>query len=147
MSSHHTRLNDYFSSIEVGQRGFASRAELSDFSSAEYTATLPDLICFSHTSWDCIDRSLQHLLIGYAARQRTFFIEEAVLASSASWRLETRRQEFGVRVIVPHLPSGLSPELTNAMQQSLIDELLTQFGIAQPIVCQITQGTLSFPNH
>ncbi|MBW4419952.1 MAG: glycosyltransferase family 1 protein [Myxacorys californica WJT36-NPBG1] len=106
-----------------------------------------DLVCFSHLRWDFVYQRPQHLLTRCTQERRTFFIEEPVFESSASWWLEVSRRECGVWVGVPHLPHGMSEEMLAAMQQSLVDELFTEFAIANPMLWYYNPLALSFTNH
>jgi UDP-galactopyranose mutase len=155
MSSFNTGLNGCISSIEMGQKRFLKSALTSEFQASnvgfsEHEAldsNSPDLVCLSHLRWDFVYQRPQHLLSRCATQRRTFFIEEPVFESSASWRLETSRRECGVWVVVPHLPNGMSQEMIAAMQQTLIDELFAEFGISKPILWYYTPIALAFTNH
>jgi UDP-galactopyranose mutase len=66
-----------------------------------------DLICVSHLRWDFVYQRPQHLMSRAAKTRRVFFIEEARLEEKGTARLEIRRDESGVLVVMPYLPSGL----------------------------------------
>jgi glycosyltransferase involved in cell wall biosynthesis len=71
-----------------------------------------DLICVSHLRWDFVYQRPQHLMSRAAKSQRVFFVEEprvedAIGENKSTARLEIRRDESGVLVVMPFLPSGL----------------------------------------
>lgn len=159
MSSFNKGLDDYISSSKIGQKRvgrspMTTEFQASNFGLSEYEVltsnpleTSPDLVCLSHLRWDFVYQRPQHLLSRCSTQRRTFFIEEPIFESNATWWLETSERECGVRVVVPHLPSGMSQEMIATMLQTLIDELFAEYGIANPILWYYTPIALSFTNH
>lgn len=133
--------------ISSHRSSLSETASLALLESGKFDLNTPDLVCFSHLRWDFVYQRPQHLLSRCAQARRTFFIEEPILESSASWWLEISRRECGVWVGIPHLPSGMSEAMLSAMQQSLVDELFAEFQISKPILWYYTPIALSFTNH
>jgi glycosyltransferase involved in cell wall biosynthesis len=82
------------------------------------------LVCFSHLRWAFVYQRPQHLLTRAARHYRVIFFEEPVHEAVVAPRLDQTEREGGVTVAVPVLPHGLSPAEAEAMQGSLLDELL-----------------------
>ncbi|MEP0917462.1 glycosyltransferase family 1 protein [Leptolyngbya sp. DQ-M1] len=151
MSLFNTGLNGYSGSIGNSRKPFIKSASISESQhspdSGLMERVLPDLVCLSHLRWDFVYQRPQHLLTRCATQRRTFFIEEPKYEANASWRLEISQRDCGIWVVVPHLPSGMSQEMTATMMQTLIDELFTDYGISKPILWYYTPIALSFTNH
>lgn len=153
MSQSNPPLSSQVDSTVDKKKLFPNRTSLSEVAttsllqSEQPYSNTPDLVCFSHLRWDFVYQRPQHLLSRCAQERRTFFIEEPIFESTASWWLEIIRRECGVWVGVPHLPNGMSEEMLSAMQQSLIDELFAEFKISKPILWYYTPIALSFTNH
>lgn len=130
------------SSFKIDDASIATRPNLANGQLAEI-----DLVCLSHLRWDFVYQRPQHLLSRCAKERRVFFIEEPMFEDGGSWQLEVSRRECGVWVVVPHLPKGLSDELLQAMQQSLIDELLAEHVVIDPILWYYTPMALSLTDH
>jgi UDP-galactopyranose mutase len=82
-----------------------------------------DVVCFSHLRWDFVWQRPQQLLSRCARDRRVLYVEEAVF-DGGPVRIEARDACSGVRVAVPWLPHGLSPEEVVSVQQQLVEELL-----------------------
>ena len=80
-----------------------------------------DLICFSHLRWDFVYQRPQHLLSRAARTRRVVYVEEAIHDAARPF-LETRRDESGVRIVVPHLPHDGGAPGTRAMLDSFLSE-------------------------
>jgi glycosyltransferase involved in cell wall biosynthesis len=104
-----------------------------------------DVLCFSHLRWKFVFQRPQHLLVRAARQQRVFYIEEPIETEGGA-RLETRFED-GVRVVVPHLPRGLSPAEVAATQRGLLDELLRDEEIGRFLVWFYTPMALAFTAH
>jgi UDP-galactopyranose mutase len=97
--------------------------------SASASATLPDLVCFSHLRWDWVYQRPQHLLKRCATERRVFFVEEPV-RDNGSVRLDVRERDNGVQVVTPILPDGLSSQIA---QTAVLSSLLQTFFSSQHI--------------
>jgi UDP-galactopyranose mutase len=103
----------------------------------------PDLVCLSHLRWDFVYQRPQHLMSRFARGRRVFFFEEPVFAEGPA-RLEVGERPGGVRIAVPHLPAGLSPEEVEAAQRDLLQQLLADHAITDYILWYYTPMALGF---
>src|SRR5687768_8411047 len=90
----------------------------------------PDLICLSHLRWDFVWQRPQHLMSRFARDRRVFFVEEPIWEPTEP-RLEVSEGKGGIKVAVPHLPPGLSPEQAEVVQGELLREMLEQHEVAE----------------
>lgn len=82
------------------------------------------LICFSHLRWNFVFQRPQHLMSRFAREMAVIFWEEPVdIARRETPFLQVRQAEDapGVRVVVPHLPEGMSDEAREAALKRLLD--------------------------
>lgn len=113
----------------------------------EIAVSTADLICLSHLRWNFVYQRPQHLLSRFAKARRVFFVEEPIFDADAGERLEIIKHESGVWVIVPHLPAGLGEEEINATQQTLLDQLFSEYQIQHYICWYYTPMSLAFTYH
>jgi UDP-galactopyranose mutase len=81
-----------------------------------------DVVCLSHLRWDFVFQRPQHLMTRCARRHGVFFVERP-LFDTAEPRLDVYERD-GVRVVVPHLPSGddgRAAEVTGALVNDLLE--------------------------
>src|SRR5919206_761699 len=96
-------------------------------------AAAPDLICLSHLRWDFVYQRPQHLLTRCAEARRVFFFEEPV-HDGGPLRLEVK-ERGRVRVVVPHLPEGLTSDVAReAAQRTLVESMLTEHGVSDYVL-------------
>lgn len=107
----------------------------------------PALICLSHLRWDFVYQRPQHLLSRCAKERRVFFIEEPILSSDPSWRLDVSIRESGVSVVVPYLSEGMSEDEIIAAQKGMLDDLLAQAQIREYILWYYTPMAIAFAHH
>src|SRR3954452_7997471 len=81
------------------------------------------LICFSHLRWNFVYQRPQHLLSRAARTSAVFYVEEPVF-DAAIPTLSVTETACGVRVVVPHLPTGEGPEAAEARIRFLLDDFL-----------------------
>jgi UDP-galactopyranose mutase len=106
-----------------------------------------DLVCLSHLRWDFVYQRPQHLLSRCAKQRRVFFVEEPIFIQGPS-RLEVSQREDGVYVVVPHLPEGLSSEVSvEAIQQAMIDRLFAEHQIRDYVLWYYTPMALGWTRH
>jgi len=103
-------------------------------------------VCFSHLRWDFVYQRPQHLLSRCARERRTFYVEEPVFDGTAP-ALEIRTREHGLRVVVPHLPEGMSEGAAQLAQRALLDDLLERSEVHQPVLWYYTPMALPFSEH
>jgi glycosyltransferase involved in cell wall biosynthesis len=109
-------------------------------------ASKPDLVCLSHLRWDFVYQRPQHLMSRFARDRRVFFFEEPVPSADIEGppRLEVHERPGGIRVAVPNLPTGLSPEESEAAQRNLLHGLLADHGITDYVLWYYTPMALAF---
>ncbi|WNG23841.1 glycosyltransferase family 1 protein [Cystobacter fuscus] len=107
---------------------------------------LPALVCLSHLRWNFVFQRPQHLLSRFARERRVFFFEEP-LHDSQEPQLHVTRSPEGVWVAVPHLPEGLDEQRAMAMQQLLLDELLTRHAVKHYVSWYYTPMAMAFSRH
>ncbi|WP_437300063.1 glycosyltransferase family 1 protein [Sorangium sp. So ce426] len=107
----------------------------------------PDVVCFSHLRWSFVFQRPQHLLSRCARTRRVFFFEEPVWSDGPP-RIEAAPVDrHGVRVVTPHLPSGLDDARIHALQRDLVDDMLARFGIDDHVLWYYTPMALLFSRH
>ncbi|OJH37244.1 glycosyltransferase family 1 protein [Cystobacter ferrugineus] len=107
---------------------------------------LPDLVCLSHLRWNFVFQRPQHLLSRFARERRVFFFEEPLYGSQEP-QLHVTHSPEGVWVAVPHLPEGLDEQRLMAMQQLLLDELLTRHAVKHYVSWYYTPMAMGFSRH
>jgi UDP-galactopyranose mutase len=106
-----------------------------------------DLICVSHLRWDFVYQRPQHLLSRCAKERRVFFVEEPIFGDGPM-RLDVSRREDNLYVVVPHLPEGLLSEITvEAIQQALIDRLISEHAVTDYVLWYYTPMALGWTRH
>jgi glycosyltransferase involved in cell wall biosynthesis len=108
-------------------------------------APKPDVVCLSHLRWDFVYQRPQHLMSRFARDRRVFFFEEPMFGEDAgAARLDISERPGGIRVAVPRLPRGLSPEEVEAAQRDLLQGLLADHGVTDYILWYYTPMALGF---
>lgn len=102
----------------------------------------PDLICFSHLRWDFVYQRPQHLLSRAARTRRVVFVEEPIHDVPRP-RLETRRDESGVTIAVPHVPR----ESAAMHIRTLLDFFLSANDVDHFVAWYYTPMALEFSGH
>jgi UDP-galactopyranose mutase len=102
-----------------------------------------DVVCLSHLRWDFVWQRPQQLLSRCARERRVFVVEEAVFDEGPA-RLDVRDARGGVRVAVPRLEYGTSPEEGDAAQRRLMHELLVRERIEQYVLWYYTPLAVAF---
>lgn len=83
--------------------------------------SIPDLVCFAHLHWDFVWQRPQHLFSRFAQYGRVFYVEDPfVHPGQVEPHLEVKEQPHGLKVIVAHLPAGLSEAEANSIQENLL---------------------------
>ena len=104
------------------------------------------LICFSHLRWDFVFQRPQHLLTRAARTHQVVFWEEPVLTGGPP-ALARRQTPEGVLVIQPLLPLEPDVAVDNARLRALLDGLLTELHVRQPLLWFYTPSALAFAGH
>ena len=82
------------------------------------------LLCFSHLRWNFVFQRPQHLMMRFGREMDVIFWEEPVeIGPKETAYLQVRESEGveSVRVVVPHLPEGMSEEGREATLARLLD--------------------------
>ncbi|KAA9338621.1 glycosyltransferase family 1 protein [Hymenobacter busanensis] len=95
--------------------------------------SLPDLVCFAHLHWDFVWQRPQHLLSRFAKHTRVFYVEEPCThfddLQMKPW-MEVKEREAGkLKVVVAHLPGGLSEAAADKIQSELLTNYFKQENI------------------
>ncbi|GAB2950800.1 glycosyltransferase family 1 protein [Hymenobacter coalescens] len=98
-----------------------------------HQGTLPDLVCFAHLHWDFVWQRPQHLLSRFAKHTRVFYVEEPCThfddKAMQPW-LEIKDREAGrLKIVVVHLPGGLSEQAADQVQAELLNGYFEQENI------------------
>ena len=96
-----------------------SRADISAPDSGK-----PTLLCFSHLRWDFVFQRPQQLMSRFAQDMTVVYWEEPVeIGEGEAPMLRVRAAEDhpDVRIVVPHLPSGLDEKAQTAALKRLLD--------------------------
>ena len=95
----------------------------------------PTLLCFSHLRWDFVFQRPQQLMSRFANDMTVIFWEEPIEIGekeSPMLRVASADESPNVRIVVPHLPAGLSEDSRNAALKRLLDAYSA--GLSRPIV-------------
>jgi UDP-galactopyranose mutase len=95
----------------------------------------PTLLCFSHLRWDFVFQRPQQLMSRFANDMTVVFWEEPVEIGEKETPLLKVASADGfpsVRIVVPHLPAGMSEESRNAALKRLLDAYSA--GLSRPII-------------
>ena len=104
-----------------------TRAGVPIESSAEPSARdseRPTLLCFSHLRWNFVFQRPQHLMSRFASGMNVVFWEEPMeIGRRETPFLQVREAEgfANIRVVVPHLPEGISDKRRHASLTRLLD--------------------------
>jgi UDP-galactopyranose mutase len=102
-----------------------------------------DVVCLSHLRWGFVYQRPNHLMSRCARERRVLFVEEAVLGAELP-RIDVQQIDPHLDVVVPHLPSGMTPEANEREQESLLRSLLARAGIRKPILWFYTPMALGY---
>jgi UDP-galactopyranose mutase len=120
--------------------------ELNFAAHAAPAETAPDLVCLSHLRWDFVYQRPQHLLTRCAQERRVFFFEEPV-HDDGPLRLEVK-ERGKVRVVVPHLPEGLTSDVAReAALRTMVERMMADHGITDYVLWYYTPMALQFTRH
>jgi UDP-galactopyranose mutase len=118
-----------------------------DHSVAQNGHVTTDLICFSHLRWDFVFQRPQHLLSRAAQTMRVVYWEEPIYTADPAPALKLTTSEQGVLVAQPHLPWGTEQPGALAMQRSLLDDMVRELQITNPVLWYYTPQALGFSGH
>jgi UDP-galactopyranose mutase len=105
-----------------------------------------DLLCLSHLRWGFVYQRPNHLMSRWAREHRVFFVEEPMFDARTP-RITLQEVEPNLQVVVPHLPGGLTPRETERSLRLLVDGLVTDARVRDPILWMYTPMALGFSRH
>ena len=112
-----------------------------------FLQNMPDIVCLSHLRWDFVYQRPQHLLSRFAKHGRLFFFEEPYFYDGAQPRLDVSTRNENVHIIIAHLPNGLTPQQSDAIQIELVNNLLQEYNINRFISWYYTPMALEVYGH
>jgi glycosyltransferase involved in cell wall biosynthesis len=107
-------------------------------------STSNDIVCLSHLRWNFVYQRPQHLMTRYGRTRRVFFVEEPVTTQEGPPRYDVKEVAPGVRTLTPLLPPGTDWLVA---QRDLLDHMLFDFEIEQPVLWYYTPMALPFSEH
>ena len=102
-----------------------------------------DLVCLSHLRWDFVYQRPQHLMTRFARDHRVFYVEEPVVGAAEA-HLDVSLRPEGVRVVVPHLPAGLTDAQTESALRLLLGGLRREHALRDLVLWYYTPQALPF---
>ncbi|TGE19859.1 glycosyltransferase family 1 protein [Hymenobacter elongatus] len=128
----------------------AAAAETS-LSRSTFTYSLPDFVCFAHLHWDFVWQRPQHLLSRFAQYGRVFYVEEPFVhhdqLDPGFAHIEVKERQNGLKVVVAHLPAGLSETQSDDMQAALLTRYFAENTINKYVFWYYTPMALSKSRH
>lgn len=116
------------------------------------TLAFPDVVCFAHLHWDFVWQRPQHLLSRFAQQGRVFYVEEPFIhhdqtaAEFAHFEVK-ERQNGQIKVLVAHLPQGLTEEASDELQAKLLTKYFQEQKITNFIAWYYTPMALAKSRH
>ncbi len=107
-------------------------------------AARPDLLCFSHLRWDFVFQRPQHLLSRAVRTMRVLFWEEPAHTTADRASVDRRISPEGVIILQPRIPHG---QHWAAVQRTLLDQVMQEFAVTDPLLWYYTPQALSFSDH
>lgn len=104
------------------------------------------VLCLSHLRWKFVYQRPQHLLSRCARDRRVVFFEEPIYDAGEP-ELELADNDSGVLVVVPHLPPGTSVEQAELVQRKMIDHVLHELAMPDPVLWYYTPMAMGFTDH
>lgn len=105
-----------------------------------------DLLCLSHLRWGFVYQRPNHLMSRCAREMRVFFVEEPVFDAPSPQMAMTQVQP-GLHVVVPHVPAGMERSEVERLQRAVLDALVTDAGLRDPVLWFYTPMALPFARH
>lgn len=104
------------------------------------------VLCLSHLRWKFVYQRPQHLLSRCARDRRVVFFEEP-LYDAGEPGLELSDSDAGVLTVVPHLPQGMSLDHAEQVQRKMIDHVLHELAMPDPVLWYYTPMAIGFTDH
>jgi glycosyltransferase involved in cell wall biosynthesis len=103
-----------------------------------------NLICFSHLRWDFVFQRPQHLLSRFTEVSRVWFFEEPIFDAKDHNFLQVRNENKRLKIVVPHLISGMDDKQIDQAQGLLLKKLLRDIDLEECIFWYYTPMALKF---
>jgi UDP-galactopyranose mutase len=97
-----------------------------------------DFVTLSHLRWKFVFQRPQHLMTRCAKKNRVFFWEEPIFDAPQAAFLKVEEAGPQLRVVVPHLPTGLSEAEAWQVQEWLLSELVAEHSIREHVLWYYT---------
>ena len=97
--------------------------------------------------WNFVYQRPQHLLTRFNRLSPVHFWEEPIFEDREVPAIAISAGDEGVRVITPHLPSGLTDESTASIQRQLLDEYIEREKLVDFVAWYYTPMALKFSDH
>ncbi len=108
------------------------------------TYTLPVIVCFAHLHWDFVWQRPQHLLVRFAKQGRVLYVEDPFFhPDQVVPHLEIKERQNGLRVVVAHLPAGLTEAAADEAQFKLLRQYFDEQGIEKYVFWYYTPMALN----
>jgi len=107
----------------------------------------PTLLCLSHLRWGFVYQRPQHLMSRFARDYQVLFLEEPLFSDRSDAWLEEMEQATGVKVLTPHIPTGLTSEAVTDLQRELLDIYLVEHPPLELLLWYFTPMSLAFTEH
>jgi len=103
-----------------------------------------NIVCFSHLRWDFVFQRPQHLLTRFSQSFRIFFIEEPIFDTTGEAYYSYLDRGDNIKLVVPHLPHGLSAEEVTLQLKNLLDMFMENKNLADFTFWYYTPMALEF---
>jgi glycosyltransferase involved in cell wall biosynthesis len=103
-----------------------------------------NLICFSHLRWDFVFQRPQHLLSRFTEVSKVWFFEEPIFDAKDHNFLQVRNENKRLKIVVPHLISGMDDKQIDQAQGLLLKKLLEDIDLEECIFWYYTPMALKF---
>jgi glycosyltransferase involved in cell wall biosynthesis len=108
-----------------------------------------DVVCFSHLRWDFVFQRPNHLMSRCAREARVFFFEEPIYTEGQedAIGLDVLRIEGRLWRATPRLPRAMDPTRRNRALARLLDDLIEDREIREPVFWYYTPMALDMSRH
>lgn len=106
-----------------------------------------DVLCLSHLRWGFVFQRPNHLMSRCARDSRVFFVEEPVFDGTEAPRLSLEEVMPRLFVVVPRLREGTSAADSELLVRGLLDRLVRDRAIRDPLLWFYTPMALGFARH
>ena len=105
------------------------------------------LLCFSHLRWDFVHQRPQHILTHASKQQQLIYFEEPVYEEIRYPSMRVNDPSAMITIVTPVLPAGISATKADAIQRTMVDEILAETLHDRLIAWYYTPMALRFSDH